>query len=410
MGPDRRGKGHVVASLALLAVLGGYAVWTWGDRFYAPDAPAAADTLASTTAPPSMSDRPSGIETLPPFTGRRGPLFPPQDVVTGPLDPMAIADAWVEEDRGRPMGLGSGAKVPDELQHYEDDRRFLAVQMAAAEESNLELPHDDAAVIEMLRAGTLVEIPALTADHVLYEVGEDISDDPMAHYDVEARKDVPLFPSAAALETERARLQQASLGAYTRRERIQAETRLKLLATYYDDPGLRDQLLGEGASVAALASNWDGLSYDLKDPAQRRRFKVRLLSCVRPEARDVLLALAKEYHARFHRLLPVTSLVRSRRYQRRLGSVNGNATNVDMPPHTTGCAFDVSFRYMAADEQQLIFDRMAQLEREGRVEALRERRNHVHVYVFPAGRPPSEATIAELLDDVEAARGAARGR
>lgn len=406
MGPDRRRSGHIVASAALLAVLGGYAVWTWGDRFYPTGA--AADALASTN-PPSTGAPSTGIEILPPFAGRRGPLFPPQDVVTGPLDPMAIADAWVEEDRGRPMGLGSGAKVPDELQHYEDDRRFLAVQMAAAEESNLELPHDDAAVIEMLRAGTLVEIPALTTDHVLYEVGEDISDDPMAHYDVDARKDVPLFPSAAALETERARLQQVARSA-SKRERIKAETRLKLLATYYEDPRLRDQLLREGASVAALAANWDGLSYDLKDPAQRRRFKVRLLSCVRPEAREVLVALAREYHARFHRLLPVTSLVRSRRYQRRLGSINGNATKVDMPPHTTGCAFDVSFRYMAADEQQLVFDRMAQLEREGKVEALRERRNHVHVYVFPAGRPPSETTIAQLLDDVEAARGAARGR
>jgi hypothetical protein len=330
-------------------------------------------------------------------------------VVTGPLDPLAVADAWVEEDRGRPMGLGAGANVPDELKHYDDDRRFLAVQMAAAQESDLELPHDAAAVVQMLRAGTLVEVPALTTDHVLYEVGEDTTDDPMAHYDVEARKDVPLFPSAADLDAERGRLQAASTTG-ARRDRIRAESRLKLLAAYYDDPAQRERLLREGADVASLAANWDGRSYDLNDPAQRQQFKIRLLSCVRPEARDVLVALAREYHARFHRLLPVTSLVRSRRYQRRLGTVNGNATKVDMPPHTTGCAFDVSFRYMDKDEQQLLYDRLAELERAGKVEVLRERRNHVHIYVFPAGRPPSESTIAQLLDDVEAARGAARGR
>lgn len=408
MGPEPRRKGHVAASLALLAVLGGYAVWTWGDRFYAADAQAGLpSTQGEGRASAGMPY--TAVESLPPFAGGRAALYPPRDVVTGPLDPLAVADAWVEEDRGRPMGLGAGANVPDELKHYEDDRRFLAVQMAAAQESELELPHDAAAVVQMLRAGTLVEVPALTTDHVLYEVGEDTTDDPMAHYDVEARKDVPLFPSAADLDAERSRLLAASTTG-ARRDRIRAESRLKLLATYYDDPAQRERLLREGADVASLAANWDGRSYDLNDPAQRQQFKIRLLSCVRPEARDVLVALAREYHARFHRLLPVTSLVRSRRYQRRLGTVNGNATKVDMPPHTTGCAFDVSFRYMDKDEQQLLYDRLAGLEREGKVEVLRERRNHVHIYVFPAGRRPSEATVAQLLDDVEAARGAARGR
>jgi hypothetical protein len=405
MGPDRRR--HLAASLVLLAVLGGYALWTWGDHFHTADAQAGAPSPAA--APPSTGTSAETMHTLPPFAGRTGPLYPPKDVVTGPLDPLAVAHAWVEEDRGRPMGLGAGATVPDELKHYDDDRRFLAVQMAAAEESALELPHDAAAVVRMLRAGTLVEVPALTSDHVLYEVGEDTTDDPMAHYDVEARKDVPLFASTAELDAERSRLRSAvTKGA--RRDRIRAESKLKLLATYYDDPAQRENLLREGADVASLAANWDGRSYDLKDPVQSRQFKIRLLSCVRPEARDVMFALAREYHARFHRLLPVTSLVRSRRYQRRLGTVNGNATKVDMPPHTTGCAFDVSFRYMDKDEQQLLYDRLAELERAGRIEVLRERRNHVHVYVFPAGRPPSESTIAQLLDDVEAARGAARGR
>ena len=50
------------------------------------------------------------------------------------------------------------------------------------------------------------------------------------------------------------------------------------------------------------------------------------------------------------------------------------ATHVETPPHTTGCAFDFSYRYMAADEQQFLMDRIAQLEDQGKVESLKERR------------------------------------
>ena len=102
--------------------------------------------------------------------------------------------------------------------------------------------------------------------------------------------------------------------------------------------------------------------------------------------------------------------MRTERYQRRLGRVNANATKVEFPPHTTGCAFDISYRYMAADEQQFLMDRIAQLEDEGRVEALRERRNHIHVFVFQDGRRPPEELIAQFLDDVDASHGIVRAR
>ena len=104
----------------------------------------------------------------------------------------------------------------------------------------------------------------------------------------------------------------------------------------------------------------------------------------------------------------MTSLVRTERYQRRLGRVNANATRVEIPPHTTGCAFDISYRYMAADEQQFLLDRIAQLEDEGRVEALKERRNHIHVFVFQNGRRPPEALVSQFLDEVDASHGIVR--
>ena len=132
------------------------------------------------------------------------------------------------------MGLGARVNIPNELRHYQDDRRFLAVQMADAQESRTRLPHDDAELIEQLRAGELVELPALTRDYVLYEVGEDAADDPMAHYDVEKNRDVPLFASPADYEAERSRLEAAAAGP-GRSERVRAEGRLRLLREYYDE-------------------------------------------------------------------------------------------------------------------------------------------------------------------------------
>jgi hypothetical protein len=73
-----------------------------------------------------------------------------------------------------------------------------------------------------------------------------------------------------------------------------------------------------------------------------------------------------------------------------------------MPPHTTGMAFDVSYKFMAPDEQNFLMEEVARLKGGGRVEAVRERRNHFHIYVLADG-PPPEALIASFFDEVEAA-------
>jgi hypothetical protein len=306
------------------------------------------------------------------------------------------------------MGLAARVTVPAELQHYSDRRRFLAIQMADTRHEQLELPQDDGDLAAMQRAGKLIELPQLGEDYILYDIGLDASDDPMAAYDPDAHKDVPLFASAADLEAERASLADLAKDSPSRRTRARAETREKTLASYYDDPSKRDVLLKKGADLSALAANFGGRSYDLKDPAQRAQFDAHMLSLIRPGARDVILDLAREYHQRFGRLLPISSLVRTERYQRRLGRVNANATRVEFPPHTTGCAFDITYRYMAADEQQFLMDRVAQLERDGKVEALKERRNHIHVFVFPDGQRPPEELVAQFLDEVDASHGIVR--
>src|SRR6185295_10125226 len=335
----RRFRRHHQAALFLLvAVIGGYALWLRGDRSATavqnrPATPPSADGLAL------ASPAPSAPAVL--------PSEPPTPAASIPTAPYDIAHARVQEDRGEAMGLAARVVVPAELQHYSDRRRFLAVQMANTRQEQLELPQDDGDLAAMLRAGTLVELAPLGEDYILYDIGTDAADDPMAAYDPDTHKDVPLFASAADLDAERASLAELAQESPSRRTRVLAEARLSKLATSYDDPARRDVLLKKGADIAALAANFTGQSYDLEDPVDRGRFDARMLSLIRPGARGVILDVAREYHQRFGRLLPVTSLVRTERYQRRLTRVNANATSVEIPPHTTGCAFDISYRYMA---------------------------------------------------------------
>src|SRR5204863_9934494 len=57
-----------------------------------------------------------------------------------PLSPetWAAAIEKVEEVRGSAGKID----VPPELKHYDDHRRFLALQMADSKEENFDLPHD----------------------------------------------------------------------------------------------------------------------------------------------------------------------------------------------------------------------------------------------------------------------------
>jgi len=309
---------------------------------------------------------------------------------------LEAAIAQVEEVRGSPGRV----EIPDELKHYEDHRRFLAVQMADSQDRHYRLPDDEADLAELIRQGEVVEMPPLGDDYVLYDLGTDVTDDPLVHYDPESGKDIRLFPSLAEYQAEDQRLAAAAAGSGRAAAKARAER--ELLESQYGDPERRDALLREYQAVTSLASDFGGATYDLRDPADRRRFQIRLLSFIRPQAREVLLEIAKDYHQRFGRPLPVTSMIRTQRYQRRLGRVNRNATPVEMPPHTTGMAFDVSYKFMAPDEQNFIMDEVARLKEGGRVEALRERRNHFHIYVL-AGGPPPEALVASFFDEVEAA-------
>jgi uncharacterized protein DUF5715 len=343
--------------------------------------------LAAPT-PAAASATPAPVPTATPVVLASASVPPPGT--------WEAAIAQVEEVRGS----AGRVSVPDELKHYEDQRRFLAVQMADSQHRAYRLPDDDAELADMIQRGEVVELPSLGDHYVLYDLGTDVRDDPLVHYDPASGKDVTLFPSLAEYEAEDARLAQAS--ARTGKAAAKARERRELLGSYYGDPERRESLFREYRTVTALAANFGGAAYDLADPADRQRFQIRLLSFIRPQAREVILELARGYHERFGRPLPVTSMIRTQRYQKRLGRVNRNATPVEMPPHTTGMAFDVSYKFMAPDEQNFLMEEVARLKGGGRVEALRERRNHFHIYVLADG-PPPEALIASFFDEVEAA-------
>ena len=359
-----------------------------------------------------------------------------KDILTGapPRDPYAEAVLTAEGDRGEPTGRKAAVEIPAELRQYKEARRFLAIQGAAAAETGAGPPHDFAELAARIRGREgLVEVPRLGDAYVLYGVGLTATG-ALTHYDVKSRKVVPLFSGVEELEAaerglaeEREGLSNAlkeievRLGELKRNER-EARARLladaaarrkdiasatekeKLLAAYYGKPGAKERaragerLFAEYAALDALARDFGGHSYDLRDPAQSREFQARMLSHVRPAALALLEELSAAYKAKFDRPLPVTSLVRTEEYQRLLReSGNPNAADVAPPPHTTGLAFDIYYRYMTADEQEFVMAGIARLESAGRVEALRELRDHYHVFVFEKGRPPSAESVDRLL-------------
>jgi len=83
-----------------------------------------------------------------------------------------------------------------------------------------------------------------------------------------------------------------------------------------------------------------------------------------------------------------------------LRRVNRAATMIDTPPHSTGLAFDIDYRYMSVSEQNFVMNELARLKDEGRIEVLRERNANYHVFVFLDGTRPSDALVVASLEEV----------
>jgi len=358
---------------------------------------------------------------------------PPPNVPAPQVETWRSAALKVEEDRHEPVGRPAQVEVPPELRHYDNRHRFLAIQVAESKEQDLPIPHDWAELVQLIHDGGLVEMRPFGDDYVLYGVGATASDAPFTHYDAQRDADVPLLSGYDEFEDEYNRLaasiepvaaqvelwkgERLRVPASQKRRRAillkrvrdgekqiaDAHKEQELLAWYYQDYNRRRLLVGKYRALADLAASLGDRPYDLADPPDRRALKARLLSFIRPEAREVILQIAHEYKEAFGRPLPVTSLVRTEEYQARLGRAgNPNATTISTAPHTTGLAFDILYKFMTAAEQEDLMARIARLEDEGRVEALRENLNHIHVFAFADGQPPEESLIQASLRQVDA--------
>jgi hypothetical protein len=327
----------------------------------------------------------------------------------------------IKADRGEPMGKQAKVEIPNQVRHYGDTRRFLAIQVAEVKEHGLRTPQDLVELGAMLQNGEMVPVSPATEKYVLFGVGANAGKNPFTRYI--NGKSIPLHNKASLgrayqrLSDERLKnekeigslkLELAGLGKRERSKRAKLQSQIaaaqkdvkavseskELLDSYYGKDEMRRKLFSEYESLAQLSKNFRERDFNIEDDTARRDMKVRMLSSLRPEALEVLEEIAAAYHEKFQRPLPITSLVRPDEYQNALSKVNPNATKIDTPPHSTGLAFDIYYRYMTAEEQAHVMDHLAKLKDAARIEVLRENRDHYHVFAFVDGNRPNESLIA----------------
>jgi hypothetical protein len=353
------------------------------------------------------------------------------------VNPWTTAAEKVKEDRGEPVGKQAGIETPAQLQHYSDSRRFLATQVAEVVEHKVSTPADFVDLAAMINRNELVQVQPVTENYILFGVGGSADRQPFTRYD--KGKSVNLY-NEAGLQQEYARLAESQVRSANeiaglkldirnlkRRDRSQRVQRAKLQAQittaekalkldrenkelldrFYGTGAARQQLFADYESLAQLGRKLDGNAFDIADADARRQLKVRMLSSLRPEALSVLEEIAASYHEKFNRPLPITSLVRPDEYQLELSKTNANATRIETPPHATGLAFDILYRYMTAAEQLHVMSELARLKDAGRIEVLRENRDHYHLFAFVDGARPREEFIAAALGGVRSGKAAA---
>ena len=337
------------------------------------------------------------------------------------MNRWTLAVQQVKADRGEPMGKQAKVEIPQQVRHYGDTRRFLAIQVAEVKEHGLHTPQDLVELGEMVARGEMVTLSPATDKYVLFGVGANARKNEFTRYI--NGKSVPVYNEAGLrnayeqIAKARARREQEiatlktevkGLGKRERSKRNKLQSQItaaqaaikesnedkELLDGFYNNAETREKLFSQYHSLETLSKNFRERDFNIEDDTARRDMKVRLLSSLRPEALAVLEEIAAAYHDRFQRPLPITSLVRPDEYQNALSKVNPNATKIDTPPHSTGLAFDIYYRYMTAAEQAHVMDHLAKLKDAARIEVLRENRDHYHVFAFIDGNRPSERLIA----------------
>ena len=336
--------------------------------------------------------------------GSAGYLPAPSTVETVEADSWARAVEKVKEDRGEPAGKRAKVDVPRQLRHYSDTRRFLAVQYAEWREHSFETPKDFVDLAAMIRSGEMVPLQPANENYVLLGVGGSADSERFTRYENGRR--IPLYGEAELGREEYARTGESRAWLAEKSKALKSARGGEILpGRDYEDAERRRQLFSDYELLESAAKSFPDRSYDIEDARSRQEMKVRMLSSLRPEALKVMEEVALAYRRKFDRPLPVTSLVRPDEYQHALSKVNPNATRMETPPHSTGLAFDIYYKFMTAEEQSFVMAHLARLKDEGRIEVLRENRDHYHAFAFVDGARPDEALIGESLDKTRAANG-----
>ena len=270
---------------------------------------------------------------------------------TTTVDSWNVAVDKVKAERD--ASLSGALEIPPELKHYDERYWFLATQVAEVEKYKIHTCQDYLDLAGMIERHDLVPVPALTDNYILLGIGQRANEEPFEPYEEQDDKNSNVQPAPVSPE------------AYQ--------------------------------SLQSLAKDFNGRSYDLNNPSDRYAMKVNMLSSVRPEALKIIEQVASAYRGQFNLPLPVSSLVRPEQYQHSLRRVNRNAVTIDAPPHSTGLAFDIDYRYMSVAEQNFVMRELARLKTEGRIEVIRERSANFHVFAFINGvRPPDDLITASL--------------
>src|SRR5437660_1824301 len=347
-------------------------------------------------------------------------------------DPWAHSIEKVREDRGAAGNVV--LEIPPELRHYEDRHWFLATQVAEVKKFNVQPVQDFVDLAAMIERGEVVPVPAVTDTYILFGVGARVDGGVFTRYvanqNIELNDEAGLRDAYARMETAHANLPkeisglQEQLGVLkksdvTKQDELQKEINAKQqelksndenkaqLDQYYGQSSgqsyssaeSRPKLLRDYESLQALAKNFRGRSFSLDDSSDRQALKIYLLSSLRPEGLKILEEVAKRYHDKFDRPLPVSSLIRPEQYQRALRRVNRYAVLIDTPPHSTGLAFDIVYRYMGGAEQNFLMTELARLQQERRIQVIRERSASYHVFAFIDGQRPGDETLTASLEE-----------
>jgi uncharacterized protein DUF5715 len=274
----------------------------------------------------------------------------------------------------------------------------------------------------MIERQDLLPVAAVTDTYVLFGIGQRANEEPFTRFisdniSLVSYDEAQLETASKSINEKRTAIENdlKSLQARAARQRevppdlqrqIDSQQQALLLVNQektaldevYGRPDARERFEAGFKSLENLAKNFNGRSYDLNNPSDRYALKVNMLSAIRPEALKIMEEVAAAYHQQFDRQLPVSSLVRPEQYQHSLRRVNRNAVMIDTPPHSTGLAFDIDYRYMGVAEQNFLMRELARLKREGRIEVIRERNANYHVFAFIDGKRPSDDLISASLE------------